>query len=97
MFILSQLLHLIDNEKENDEGSDDQKSNTDTCSSEGNNEDSQKLNSEARIVAGKTSVFMNDDESDEEYHDMDKIDTKSFSSDPAQTRKPGSIFVNILF
>ncbi|KAK6101976.1 FtsJ-like methyltransferase family protein [Brugia pahangi] len=77
------------NKKKKDERNDDQKSIADAWSDRRNNADNQKLSNGAGIDAGTTSVFMDDDESDEEYHDIDKIDTKTSSSDILQKEKPG--------
>uniref|UniRef100_A0A1I7VID2 Putative rRNA methyltransferase n=1 Tax=Loa loa TaxID=7209 RepID=A0A1I7VID2_LOALO len=79
-----------DSGKDN-EGNDDEKSNAGPLSGEGNNEDSQELNSEAEIGAGTTSVFIDDDESDEEYHDVDETGAKSSSSGITHTGKPGKV------
>lgn len=76
---------------QNNEGN-NQESSAEVWSSEGSNEDSQKLNRKAGISAG-TTVFMDNDESEEEYHDVDKTDAKNSSYDLAQTGKPGMVFI----
>ncbi|CAG9531772.1 unnamed protein product [Cercopithifilaria johnstoni] len=73
--------------KENNEENDNQKSNTEKWSGERNNEDSQKLSGEARTSAGTTVFVDDDDESDEEYHDIDETDSKCSSYDLTRTKK----------
>ncbi|KAM3723012.1 pre-rRNA 2'-O-ribose RNA methyltransferase FTSJ3 [Dirofilaria immitis] len=75
--------------KDDNEINDDQKSNIETWSDEENNEDSQKFKNK-RISVGTTSAFM-DDESDEEYHDIDKTDAKNSTTDLSQTEMSGKV------
>ncbi|VBB30110.1 unnamed protein product [Acanthocheilonema viteae] len=77
--------------KENSEGNEKLKSNIEVWSDEENNEDSQNLNNEGGVDAETTSVFIDDDESDEEYHDIDRTNAKNSSCNLTQTEKPGKM------
>uniref|UniRef100_A0A8R1TYH3 Putative rRNA methyltransferase n=1 Tax=Onchocerca volvulus TaxID=6282 RepID=A0A8R1TYH3_ONCVO len=77
--------------RKDDEANDDQKSNIEASSDEGNDEDSHKLNNKIRIGAGTTSVFIDDNESEEEYHDVDKTDGKNSATNPVHLRNSDKV------
>ncbi|VDO77894.1 unnamed protein product, partial [Onchocerca flexuosa] len=77
--------------RKDEEGNDNQKSNIEAWSDEENDEESQELNNEIRIGGGTTSVFIDDNESEEEYHDIDKTGAENSTSDLVQTRKSDKV------
>uniref|UniRef100_A0A915Q1P8 Putative rRNA methyltransferase n=1 Tax=Setaria digitata TaxID=48799 RepID=A0A915Q1P8_9BILA len=74
--------------KKNNKGN-EQKPSAEIWSDPVENDNDKQLNSEAQIDVGTTSVFM-DDESDEEYHDIDETSVKTSTSVVAGTGKLGN-------